>query len=117
MKVDIEQVDRQIRNGELDEKTLLLILKNILTIQGQATALINPAAKAAAKNVHEYVDCLIGLLPEEEELVIRTLYVEKRKWTNAEVSLHMSRNTLGRYRRKAIGMMLGIANGTLGEPA
>ena len=49
MKVDIEQVDRQIRNRELDEKTLLLILKNILTIQGQATALINPAAKAAAK--------------------------------------------------------------------
>lgn len=111
--MDITQVDRQIRNRELDEKTLLLILKNIETIQGQATALINQAAKAAAKNVHEYVDCLIGLLPEEEERAIRMLYVENKPWAETEMSMHISRNTLGRRRKIAIKRMLDMANGTM----
>ena len=109
----IEQVDQQIKGGKLEKETLVFILKNILTIQKQATVAINPAAKEAAVSVWEYVDCLLGLLPEEEERILRTLYVEKRKWTAAEISLHMSRNTIATHRKKAVQRMLDIANGTM----
>lgn len=109
----IEQVNRQIQGGKLERETLLFILKNNEMIQNQAAVAINPAAKAAAENVRQYVACLVDLLPEEEARILRILYVEKSTWTVAEASLHMGRNTLGRHRNKAIQRMLDMANGTM----
>lgn len=109
----IEQVNRQIQGGKLERETLLFILKNIRTIRAQAATAINPAAKEAAGHVWQYVDCLLGLLPKEEERALRALYVEEITWIAAEARLHMARNSIARYRNKAIQRMLDMANGTM----
>ena len=109
----IEQVNQQIKSGKLERETLLFILKNIRTIRGQAATAINPAAREAAMNIWQYVQCLLELLPEDEEDALHALYVENKPWVETETSMHISRNTLGRRRKMAVQRMLDMANGTM----
>lgn len=109
----IEQVNQQIQGGKLERETLLFILKNLRTIRAQAATSINPAARDAARNIWQYVQCLLELLPEDEEDALHALYVENKPWVETEMSMHISRNTLGRRRKIAIKRMLDMANGTM----
>ena len=109
----IEQVNRQIQGGKLERETLLFILKNIRTIRAQAATSINPAARDAARNIWQYVQCLLELLPEDEEDAIHALYVENKPLVETEMNMHISRNTLGRRRKMAIKRMLDMANVTM----
>lgn len=109
----IEQVNRQIQGGKLERETLLFILKNIRTIRAQAATSINTAARDAARNIWQYVQCLLELLPEDEEDALHALYVENKPWVETEMNMHISRNTLGRRRKMAIKRMLDMANGTM----
>lgn len=74
-----QEINNQIRSGKLDKETLLFVLKNIGAIECQSYAAINQEVKEAAKNVYQYVCCLLEMLPEQEAEIMRGLYKEKRR--------------------------------------
>ena len=106
-----QEINNQIRSGKLDKETLLFVLKNIGAIECQTYAAINQEVKDAAKNVYQYVCCLLEMLPEQEAEIMRGLYKEKKTWSFICDTLYISKNTLARYKDKAIRRMLDVANG------
>jgi len=57
------------------------------------------ALESAVNRLEHYV----SLLDENKAAVIRVLYFEHKTWDDAAHELHISRQTLSRYRNGAIG--------------
>ena len=88
------------------------ILKNYHLIKAEVEINPNSEDTEKAKEILKKTELAVSRLPESIEQVIELLYFERLTWIKTELELHISQNTLNRYRKLGIKMITDIFNGS-----